>query len=139
MLHTQHKKLSSLTRNCSYLYLELAKLLLASRNMNYHRKNLIYSKQVYTFQSNQIKFENLKSLLPLKRFIVLNNFISEETKPQIKAYLPYLANSNFYNYKPSTNMLRQHPVSWNLRKNKDIITKPDKEILSCHLKLKTLQ
>ena len=38
--------------------------------MNYPRKNLIYLKQVYTFQSNQIKFENPKSSLPLKRFTV---------------------------------------------------------------------
>ena len=31
---------------------------------------MINLKQVYTFQSNQIKFENPKSPLPLKRFIV---------------------------------------------------------------------
>ena len=31
----------------------------------------IYLKQFYTFQSNQIKFETLKSSLPLKRFIIL--------------------------------------------------------------------
>ena len=37
------------------------KLLLISGNMNYHRKNLIYLKQIYIFQSNQIKIENLKS------------------------------------------------------------------------------
>ena len=38
--------------------------------MNCPRKNLIYLKQVYTFQANQIKFKNSKSSLPLKRFIV---------------------------------------------------------------------
>ena len=37
------------------------KLLLISGNMNYHRKNLIYLKQICIFQSNQIKIENLKS------------------------------------------------------------------------------
>ena len=41
----------------SYLYSQLTKLLLISRNMNYPRKSLIYLKQVYTFQSKQIKFE----------------------------------------------------------------------------------
>ena len=42
-------------------------------------------------------------------------------------YLSYLANSYFYNYKPSPRILRQHRVLRNLRKNKDIvITKPDK-------------
>ena len=57
----------------------------------------------------------------------LNNLKSEETKSQIKAHLSYLANSYFYNYKPSPRILRQHRVLRNLRKNKDIvITKPDK-------------
>ena len=57
----------------------------------------------------------------------LNNLKSEETKSQIKARLSYLANSYFYNYKPSPRILRQHRVLRNLRKNKDIvITKPDK-------------
>ena len=42
-------------------------------------------------------------------------------------HLSYLANSYFYNYKPSSRILRQHRVLRNLRKNKDIvITKPDK-------------
>ena len=31
--------------------------------MSYRRKNLIYLQQVYTFHSNQIKFENPKSSL----------------------------------------------------------------------------
>ena len=42
-------------------------------------------------------------------------------------HLSYLANSYFYNYKPSPRILRQHRVLRNLRINKDIfITKPDK-------------
>ena len=48
-LYTQQKKLSLLTRDCTYLYSQLTKLLLISRNMSYPRKNLIYLKQVYTF------------------------------------------------------------------------------------------
>ena len=54
-----------------------------------------------------------------------NNFRSEETKSQINVHLSYLANSFFYNYKPSLRILRQNRVLRNLRKNKDI-TKPDK-------------
>ena len=46
------------------------KILLILRNMNYSMKNLIYLIQVYTFQPNQIKFENPKSSLPLKRLII---------------------------------------------------------------------
>ena len=57
----------------------------------------------------------------------LNNLKPEKTKSQIKAHLSYLANSYFYNYKPSPRILRQYRVLQNLRKNKDIvITKPDK-------------
>ena len=42
-------------------------------------------------------------------------------------HLSYLANSYFYNYKPSPHTLRQHRVLRNLRKNKDIvIRKPNK-------------
>ena len=52
LLNTQQKELSSPTRGCNLLYSQLTKLLLISRNMNYPRKNLIYLKQVYTFQSN---------------------------------------------------------------------------------------
>ena len=94
--------------------------------MNYPRKNLIYLKQVYTFQSHQRKFENPKSSLSLRRFIV--HFLkTEETKSQIKAHLLCFANSYFYNYKLSPRVLRQHCLLRNLRKNKDnIITKPDK-------------
>ena len=41
------------------------------RNFFYPNKNPIYFNQVYNCQSNPIKSENPKSLLPLKRFIIL--------------------------------------------------------------------
>ena len=45
----------------------------------------------------------------------------------MKACIFYLANFYFYNYKPSTQTLRQHRDLQNLRKNEDIlIEKPDK-------------
>ena len=97
--------------------------------MNYPRKNLIYLKQVYICQSNQIKFENPKSFTTFEKIHLssLNNLKSEETKSQIKAHFSYLANSYFYNYKPSPRILRLHRVLQNLRKNKDIVvTKHDK-------------
>ena len=69
--YTLNKKIYLYWRGIeTYLYSQLTKLLLISRNINNPRKNLIYLKQVHTFQSNQIKFENPKSSLPLKRFIV---------------------------------------------------------------------
>ena len=56
----------------------------------------------------------------------LNKLKYEGTNSQIKAYLSYLANSYFYNYKPSPSVLRQHRVLRNLRKNKNVvITKPN--------------
>ena len=69
-LYAQQKSYHHPRKIAAYLYPQLMKLLLTSRNMNYHRKNLTYLKQVYTFQSNHIKFENPKSSLPLKRSIV---------------------------------------------------------------------
>ena len=57
-----------LRESAAYLHSQLTKLLLTSHNTNYPRKNPIYLKRVYTL-SNQIKFETLKSSLPLKRFV----------------------------------------------------------------------
>ena len=65
----------------------------------------------------------------------ITNLKSEETKSQIKAHLLYLANSYFYNYKPPC-ILCQHCILQNLRKNKDIITKPERNgIVILHWKL----
>ena len=63
---------------------QLTKLLLISRNINYPRKNLIYLKQIYTLQSNQIKLENPKSSLPLKRFIVHLLKTLNPKKPKVR-------------------------------------------------------
>ena len=48
------------------------------------RKNLIYLKQVYTFESNQTKFENLKASLPLKRFIIHFLTTLNPRKPKVR-------------------------------------------------------
>ena len=83
-LYTRHKKLSSQMKVEAYLYSQLTKLLLTLRNMNYLRKKPIYLKQVYTFQSNQIKIENPKSSLPSKRFFVLLLTILNPRKPKVR-------------------------------------------------------
>ena len=69
-LYTQEKKLSSLTRDSNLPIFTANETITNLRNITYLSKNLIYLKQVYTLPSNQIKFENPKSLLPLKGFIV---------------------------------------------------------------------
>ena len=53
-------------------------------NINYPRDSLIYLKQVYTFQSDQIKFENLTSSLPLKRFIAHFLTTLNPRKPKVR-------------------------------------------------------
>ena len=107
----------------AYLYSQLSKLLLTSHNLNYPRKNPIYLKQVYTFQSNQIKIRKSEIFTTFGKVhpSFINNLKSKETKSEIKVHLSYLANSYFYNYKPSPRILHQHRFLQNLRKNKDII------------------
>ena len=83
-LNTQQKRYLLWRGIGTYLYSQLTKLLLISRNINYPRKNLIYLKQVYTFQSNQTKFENPKSSLPLKRFIVHFLTTLNPRKPKVR-------------------------------------------------------
>ena len=83
-LNTQQKKLSSLTREWNLPIFTAKKLLLISRNRNYPRKNLIYLKQAYTFQSNQTKFENPKSSLTWKRFIVRFSITLNPRKPNVR-------------------------------------------------------
>ena len=46
--------------------------------------NLICLKQVYTFQSKQIKFENPKSSLPLKTFIIHFLTTLNPRKPKVR-------------------------------------------------------
>ena len=82
--YTLNKKVIFTDKIGNYLYSQLTKLLLISLNMNYATKNLIYLKQVYTFQSNQIKFENPKSSLPLKRFIVRFLTTLNPRKPKVR-------------------------------------------------------
>ena len=81
----------------------------------------------FSIPPDKIRKSEIFTTFEKTRRSFLNNLKSEETKSQIKAHLSYLANSYFYNYKPSPRILRQHRVLRNLRKNKDIvITKPDK-------------
>ena len=75
-------------------------------------------KAVYIFPFNQIKFENLKSSLHSKRFIVLLLTTLNPRKP--KAYLSYLANSYFYYYKPSPCIVGHYRLLQNLKKKTKI-------------------
>ena len=81
----------------------------------------------FSIQLDKIRKSEIFTIFEKIHRSFLNNLKSQETKSQINTHLSYLANSYFYNYKPSPRILRQHRVSQNLRKNKYIvITKPDK-------------
>ena len=114
-LDTEQKKLSLLTRDCNLLYSQLKKLLLMSRNMNYARKNLIYLKHVYTIQSTQIKFENPKSPLPLKRLMdrFLTTLISRKLKVKEKCIFRILLILIF----TTTNLLQVYYINIAFYKN----------------------
>ena len=80
-LYTQQKKLSSLTKDCSLPIFTANETVY---NLTQYELSLTYLKEVYTFQSNQIKFENPKSSLPLKRSIVPLLTILNPTKPKVR-------------------------------------------------------
>ena len=97
---------------------------LTQYELSQEESNLLKAGLYFSIQPDKIRKSEIFEKIH-RSFI--NNLKSEETKSQIKAHLSYLANSYFYNYKPSSRILRQHRVLRNLRKNKDIIiTKPDK-------------
>ena len=95
--------------------------------LSQEESNLFKSGLYFLIQPDKIRKPKILTIFERIHRSFINNLISEETKSQMKAHLWYLANSYFYNYKPSPRKLRQHRVLQNLRKNKDsIITKPDK-------------
>ena len=74
----------TLTRDCNWPIFTANETITNSRDMNYPRMNLIYLKRVYTFQSNQITFENPKFSLPSKRFIVHFLTALNTRKPKVR-------------------------------------------------------
>ena len=125
----QHKKLSSLTRGCSLPIFTANETIanLMQSQLSQKHTDLLKAGLYFSIQPDKIQKSEIFSTFGKIHHSFLNNLKSEETKSQIKAHLSYLANSYFYNYKPSPRILRQHRVLRNLRKNKDIvITKPNK-------------
>ena len=102
---------------------------LTQYDLSQEESDLLKAGLYFSIQPDNIRKSKIFTTLNPRKIhrSFLNNLKSEKTKSQIKAHLSYLANSYFYNYKPSPRILRQHRVLRNLRKNKDIvITKPDK-------------
>ena len=95
--------------------------------LSHKESDLLKTGLYFSIQPDEIRKSEIFTTFEKIHRSFINNLKSEETKSQIKAHLSYLANSYFYNYKPSPRILRQHRVLWNLRKKEEIIiTKPDK-------------
>ena len=95
--------------------------------LSQEESDLLKAGLYFSIQPDKIRKSEIFTTFEKIHRSFLNNLKSEVTKSQIKAHLSYLANSYFYNYKPSPCILRQHRILRNLRKNKDIVvTKPDK-------------
>ena len=120
-LHTQQKKLSSLTRGCN-LHIFTANETITNLMQYESFQEESYLLKVglcLSIQPDKIKkFEIFTTFEKIHRSPFLSNLKSQETKSQIKAHLSYLANSYLYNYKPSPRILRKHHVLGNLRKIK---------------------
>ena len=100
---------------------------LTQYELSHEESDLLKAGLYFLIQPDKIQKSKIFATFGKIHRSFLNNLKSEETKSQIKAHISYLANSYFYNYKPSPRILRQHRVLRNLRKNKGIVlAKPDK-------------
>ena len=128
-LYTQQKKLSSLTKDCSLPIFTANETItnLAQYELSQEESDLLKAGLYFSIQPDKIRKSEIFTTFEKIHRSFINNLEPEEIKSQIKVHLSYLANSHFYNCKPSSRTLRQHHVSRNLRKKRDIIiTKPDK-------------
>ena len=83
-LYTQQKKLSSLTRDCNLPIFTSNKTITNLTEYELSQEEYDLLKQLSTFQSNQIKFENPKSSLPLKRLFIRFLTTSNPRKPKFR-------------------------------------------------------
>ena len=111
-LHTQQKKLSSLSRDfnlpiftANETITNLTQYELSQEECDLLKAGLYFSVQPDKIQKSEI-FTNFEKI----HCSFLDNLKSKETKSQIKAHVSYLANSYFYNDKPSPRILSQHRV-----------------------------
>ena len=128
-LFIQQKNISSLTRDCSLTIFTANKTItnLTQYELSQDKADLLKADLYLSIQPDKIQKSEIFTTFEEIHRSFSNNLKSEEIKSQIKTHLSYLANSYLYNYKLSPDILRQHRVFRNLRKNKKIaITKPDK-------------
>ena len=106
--YSQHKKLSSLTRGCSLPIFTANETItnLIQYELSQEETGLLKVGLYFSIQPDKIRKSEIFTTFEKIHRSFLNNLKSEETKSQIKAHLSYLANSYFYNYKPSPPRLR---------------------------------
>ena len=127
--YSQQKKLSSLTRDCNLPIFTANETItnLTQNELSQEKSDLLKAGLYFLIQPDKVRKSEIFATFEKIHRSFFNNLKSEETKSQIKGHLWYLANSYFYNFKPSPRILRQQCILRNLTKNKDIvITKPDK-------------
>ena len=83
-LYTSQKKFSSLTRNWNLPILTVNENISNLTQYELSQEESDFLKQVYTFQLNQIAFENPKFSLILKRFIAHFLTILNPRKPKVR-------------------------------------------------------
>ena len=124
LLYTLQKKLSSLTKDCNLPIFTANETItnLTQYELSQEESDLLKTGLYFSIQPDKIRKSEIFTTFEIEiHRSFLNNLKSEETKSQIKAHLSYLANSYFYNYKPSPRILRQHRVLRNLRKIKILL------------------
>ena len=112
LLCTQQKKLSLLTRDCSLPIFTANETIinLMQYELSQEDSDLLKAGLYFSIQPDKIRKSEIFTTFEKIHRSFISNLKSEETKSQIKAHFSYLANSYFYNYKPSPHILRQHRV-----------------------------
>ena len=128
-LSTQEKKLSSLTNNCNLPSFTANETItnLTNYELTQEETDLLKTGLFHSIAPSKLCKSDIFSTFEKIHRAFITNLNSEDNKNQVKADLSHLANSYFYNYKPSPRVLHRHRILRKLQKNKDIvITKPDK-------------
>ena len=83
---------------------------LAQYEFSQEVSDLLKAGLYFSIQPDKIRKSEIFTTFEKIHHSFINNLKSEETKSQIKAHLLYLANSHFYNYKPSPHILHQRRI-----------------------------
>ena len=111
-LHTQQKKLSSLTRDFNLPIFTTNETVtnLTQYELSQEESDLLKTGLYFSIQPDKIRKFKIFTTFGKIHLSFRNNLKSEKTKSQIKVHLSYLANYYLYNYTPFPRILHQHRV-----------------------------